>query len=160
MKTTAKALLPAAPVSTPTCAWRTGAYVCRMMPTSARYCLFHRHWLTLIDARVFGRSQQDEFREWWEQFQPYGRYGDNPGLWWADMHVLWACLTGLGEPPLLTDALSRELYLRRAQVRRYRQGVAWERDPWPRMTGAPLPPWHAEQWQAKATAWREGPRNE
>lgn len=136
----------------PTCAWRTGNRQCVLVPTGDVRCQWHRQWGRLIDLGIVGRSQYDEFAEWWEQFQPYGCYAENPGPWWADIHALWSCLVGLGELPVLTEELARELYLRRVEVRRYRQGIAWERDPWPRITGSPLPPWKPEEWQAKAAA--------
>lgn len=137
---------PAAPVA---CAWRHGAYHCKLRPTSGRYCVWHAYWLRLVDAGTLGRSQYDEFGEWWEQFQPYGIYGDNPGPWWAAIEVLWPALTGLGEPPVLIPAIGNELLLRRAEVRHYQQGLAWGRDPWPRVSGLPLPVWEREQWQKR-----------
>lgn len=103
--------------------------------------MWHAHWLRLVDAGSLGRPQAEVFAEWWEQFQPYGIYGDNPGPWWAAVEVLWPAMIGLGEPPVLTSALVNELLLRRAEVRHQRQGQPWERDPWPRVTGLPLPAW-------------------
>lgn len=114
-------------------------------------CQWHRHWLRLVDRGSLGQSQSDAFAEWWEQFQPYGCYADHPGAWWADMHVLWACLTGLGEMPVLTAVLSRELYLRRAEVRHFKLGLPWK-EPWPRVSGYPLPPWEPARWQATVNA--------
>lgn len=132
-----------------TCAWRQGAHQCRMIPTSGRHCVWHAYWMRLVDAGNLGRQQYDEFCEWWEQFQPYGIYGDNHGQFWADRSVLWPALTGLGEPPVMTTAIANELLLRRAEVRHYKQGLDWPRDPWPRVSGLPLPEWQAEVWQKK-----------
>lgn len=138
-----------------TCDWRTGPRVCAMRPTSGRHCVWHAYWRRLVDAGNLGRQQYDEFCEWWEQFQPYGIYGDNPGQWWADTSVLWPALTGLGELPVQTPAISNELLLRRAEVRHYKQGLAWTRDPWPRVSGLPLPTWTAEEWHAKVDLTRK-----
>lgn len=132
-----------------TCVFRYGAHACQMRPTSGRRCVWHAYWLRMVEAGNIGKGQYDEFCEWWEQFQPYGIYGDNPGQWWADTAVLWPAMTGLGEPPVLTLACSNELILRRAEVRHYRQGLDWVRDPWPRVKGKPLPVWTAEDWQLK-----------
>lgn len=139
-------LSPPAPV---TCAWRTGTHLCKLLPTSGRHCIWHSYWMRLVDAGNFERQQYEEFCEWWEQFQPYGTYGDNPGPWWAAIDVLWPALTGLGEAPVLTSGVQKELLLRRAEVRRYKHGLTWDRDPWPRMTGSPLPVWAAERWQKR-----------
>lgn len=135
-----------------TCGWRTGVNTCRMLRGTDKHCLWHRYWIRLVDAGVPGRPQRDEFVEWWEQFQPWGIYSDRPGQWWASIEALWPALMGVGEPPVLTQAIENELLLRRAQVRRYKQGQPWLSDPWPRRIGAPLPAWSAEQWQAKVVA--------
>jgi len=132
------------------CTWRTGAHACRMPTAADRRCGWHRYWIRLVDGGNVGRQQYDEFCDWWEQFQPYGTYADNPGPWWAAIEALWPAMTGLGDPPVLTAALENELVLRRAEVRRFRVGVAWGRDPWPRVSGLPLPVWEAAAWQAKA----------
>lgn len=124
-----------------TCTWRTGVNVCRMRRSSVKYCLFHQHWVRLVDHGVLGRQQDDELVEWLEQFQPYGPYGNQPGQWWASVDALWPALKGVADPPVLTDALSNELYLRRAQVSYARNGREWTGDPWPRLTGYPLPGW-------------------
>lgn len=146
MTRTAAAMSAAAKTS---CSWRTGTRLCALMPTRSGRCQWHGYWARVVDAGLVGRDQCAEFGEWWEQFQPWGVYAENPGPWWAEVNLLWACLVGLGEMPVLTNELTRELYLRRTEVRRYRQGMAWEHEPWPRVTGAPLPPWTSEQWQAK-----------
>ena len=134
----------------PICSWRTGAHVCRMRRSTARHCLFHAHWIRLVDYGVLGRQQYEEFCEWWEQYQPYGPYGDRPGQWWASIASLWPALTGLGDPPRLTTALEDELVVRRAEVSRFRRGLAWTGVPWPRYSGEPLPRWERDEWQAKA----------
>lgn len=137
-----------------TCGWRTGVNACRMLRGTDKHCLWHRYWIRLLDVSVPGRSQQDEFVEWWEQFQPYGIYGDRPGQWWASIDALWPALTGVGDPPILTQAVENELLLRRAQVRRYRQGQPWTGDPWPRRSGEPLPQW--DEWKNKIDQVRSG----
>lgn len=130
-----------------TCGWRTGVNTCRMLRGTDKHCLWHRYWIRLVDVCVPGRSQEDEFVEWWEQFQPYGIYGDRPGQWWGSIDALWPALTGAGDPPVLTQAMENELLLRRAQVRRYQLGVPWGSDPWPRISGEPLPVW--DEWMNK-----------
>lgn len=130
-----------------TCGWRTGVNTCRMLRGTDKHCLWHRYWIRMVDVGVLGRSQQDEFMEWWEQFQPYGIYGDRPGQWWASIDALWPALTGVGDPPVLTHALENELLVRRAQVRRYQLGQPWTSDPWPRRSGEPLPAW--DDWKNK-----------
>lgn len=135
--------------SSSTCSWRTGAHGCKMKRSSAKHCLFHLHWLRLVDHGVLGRQQYDEFVDWWEQYQPYGPYGDRPGQWWASVAALWPALTGVGDPPVLTQAIDRELYLRRAEVRKHLAGLPWPGDPWPRLHGEPLPAWSSQHWQLK-----------
>ncbi len=151
IRTTESVLTPPARV---TCVWRTGAHTCKLLPTSGRHCAWHAHWMRLVNAGNIERQQYDEFCEWREQFQPYGRYGDNHGLWWAAIEVLWPAMIGLDEAPVLTPALESELLLRRAEVRRYRAGLAWDRDPWPRVSGMPLPVWQAEEWRKKIDVQR------
>lgn len=142
--------LPIQPVSEPVrCVWRTGVQGCRMLPTSGRHCAWHGHWMRLVDVGNVGRQQYAEFCDWWELFQPYGIYGDHPGQWWADKHVLWQALMGEGQPPVLSESIANELLLRRAEVRRYRQGVAWGADPWARVDETPLPRWIEEEWKNK-----------
>jgi phospholipase/lecithinase/hemolysin len=80
----------------------------------------------LVDAGNLGRQQYDEFAEWWEQFQPYGRYGDNPGPWWAAIETLWPAMTGCGDAPVLTAEISLELQARRAEVRHFKSGIPWK----------------------------------
>jgi hypothetical protein len=134
-----------------TCAWRTGAYACRLPAGSGHRCAWHAYWLRLVDAGNLGRQQYDEFGEWWEQFQPWGQYAENHGPWWAAIEALWPALTGLADPPVLTRELRNELLLRRADVRRYLTGQPSGQAPWPRLHGQPLPAWSAECWQARAT---------
>jgi hypothetical protein len=134
-----------------TCAWHTGASRCALHVFAEQRCQWHRQWVRLVDAGNLGRQQYAEFAEWWEQFQPYGRYGDNPGQWWAALDVLWPAMTGCDVAPVLTLDISRELQARRAEVRRFKAGLDWQ-DPWPRLHGAPLPEWNREQWQAKVVA--------
>jgi hypothetical protein len=131
------------------CQWRTGVLMCRLIPTAGKYCLWHQHWVRLVDVGNLGRQQREEFGEWWDQFQPYGLYAENPGQWWADVDVLWQCLTGHTEAPCLTDVLARELYIRRAEVRRYLSGLPMGETPWDRVSGLPLPAWIRDEWQAK-----------
>jgi len=131
-----------------TCDWRTGAARCAMRVSSGLRCQWHAHWVRLVDAGNLGRQQKDEFAEWWEQFQPYGIYGDRPGQWWAALDVLWAAMTGCADAPVLTASLELELYTRRAEVGRYKQGLAWP-DHWQRLSGPPLPPWERSLWQPK-----------
>lgn len=149
MRTIRKAEPVLQPAPLLSCAFRYGAHLCKMRPTSGRHCVWHAYWLRLVDAGNIARQQYDEFCEWWEQFQPYGIYGDNPGQWWADRDVLWPAMTGLGEPPVMTSLIQRELILRRAEVRHYKQGLPSMKDPWPRIEGKPLPEWNAAQWQEK-----------
>jgi hypothetical protein len=137
----------AQPSMSSTCPWRTGVYQCKLLPTAGKYCQWHQYWLRLVDAGNLGRQQREEFMEWREQFQPYGIYAYNPGQWWADGEVVWAALTGVGEAPRMTEAIASELLLRRAEVRRYQQGQAWEHNPWARVDGSPLPEWSAEAWK-------------
>lgn len=135
-----------------TCAWRTGAARCQIrVRADGLRCQWHTHWVRLVDAGHLDQQQYEAFVEWWEQFQPYGHYGDNPGPWWAAIEVLWPVLTGCGEPPVLTSEISRELQLRRAEVRHYRDGLSWS-DPWPRVMSLLLPRWEAEEWQGKINA--------
>jgi len=151
MNTTATPTMP----SMATCAWRTGAYACRMPVGSAHRCAWHQHWMRLVDAGNIGRQQFEEFAEWWEQFQPYGNYGENHGPWWAAIDVLWPALTGMDDPPLLTREIRNELMLRRVDVRHYLLGQPGPKAPWPRIEGQPLPAWRADEWQAKARAASE-----
>lgn len=131
------------------CQWRTGVLMCRLIPTAGKYCLWHQHWVRLVDVGQLAKPQREAFGEWWEQFQPYGLYAENPGQWWADVDVLWQCLTGHTEAHRLTDVLARELYIRRAEVRRYLSGLPMGETPWERVSGLPLPPWHQRDWQAR-----------
>jgi hypothetical protein len=110
----------------------------------------------MVDAGNLGRQQYEEFAEWWEQFQPYGIYGDRPGPWWAALDVLWPAMTGCADAPVLTASLELELYTRRAEVGRYKQGLAWD-DPWQRLNGPPLPPWEPSLWQPKVLVLSRGP---
>ena len=132
-----------------TCRWKTGDRRCRLHPTAAGRCAWHHHWGRLVDSGVVGDGQEAEFCAWWEQFQPYGVYGDQHGPWWADLDVLWAALCGLGDVPALTDVLARELYSRRCDVRRYRAGLAVGETPWARVSGYPLPLWDEVEWKNK-----------
>lgn len=130
------------------CAWRTGDRPCLIRP-AGRYCQWHQTWLRLVDVGALGDGQEAQFVAWWAQFQPTGIYAGNPGPWWADVALLWASLIGLSEPPKLTDVLARELYIRRAEVRRYLSGLPMGETPWARVHGLPLPVWITEEWQAK-----------
>lgn len=141
-------------VCSPTCGWRTGVHPCRMLRGTKTYCLFHSHWARLVEVRQLDRPQAEEFAVWWEQFQPWGIYGDRPGPWWASVAALWPALRGVADPPRLTSMLENELCLRRAEVSRYQRGICWDRDPWPRVSGEPLPEWIAAEWQAKAAQRR------
>lgn len=149
IRTVRKAEPVLSPPALVSCAFRYGSHLCKMRPTSGRHCVWHAYWLRLADAGNLGRQQYDEFIEWWEQFQPYGIYGDNPGQWWADHDLLWQAMIGVGDPPVLTPVLSKELQLRRAEVRHYKQGLPWVKDPWPRVSSLPLPAWEADVWQKK-----------
>lgn len=137
-----------------TCAWRTGASRCGIHVYTQLRCQWHQHWFMIIDGGYPGLEQHDAFAEWWEQFQPYGQYGDNPGPWWASKEMLWRVLSGQEEQPVLTSAIENELILRRADVRRYRYGMNQSSDPWPRLTDIRLPPWDAIQWQQTMNAMR------
>lgn len=136
-------------LETKTCEWRTGDRRCAVPVYSQRHCAFHQHWLRLVDYGVLGRQQYEEFCEWWEQFQPYGMYGDRPGFWWADCDVLWAALTGTGALPVKTREIETELLLRRRDVQSYARSLPHGHDTEPRLTGCGLPPWHAPTWQVK-----------
>jgi len=114
--------------------------------------------MRLVDVGALGAGQEVAFRVWWEQFQPTGLYAENPGPWWADADLLWQCLTGLADAPRLTDVLARELYIRRAEVRRHLSGLPIGETPWDRVHGLPLPAWIQEEWQAVAEQKREGYR--
>lgn len=141
------------PVVRRTCGWNTEGRPCALLSTSAGFCLWHRHWLRLIEHGAPGRNDHEEFAEWWEQFQPYGNYALNPGQWWSAIDVLWPALRGIGMSPILTHETEHELFLRRSEVHRYEHGLpAMTRAPWARLSGGPLPPWHAEDWQAKVLA--------
>lgn len=142
-KQTLQAVVQAAP-----CAWRTGDRPCLIRP-AGKYCQWHQTWMRLVDVGSLGDGQEAEFQAWWEQFQPTGLYAENPGPWWADAEVLWLALTGHAEAPKLTDVLARELYIRRAEVRRYLSGLPMGETPWERVSGLPLPTWIMEEWQAK-----------
>lgn len=142
-KEIAEAMVQAAP-----CAWRTGDRHCLIRP-AGKYCQWHQTWMRLVDVGSLGDGQAAAFQAWWEQFQPTGLYAENPGPWWADLSMLWASLIGLEEPPKLTDVLARELYIRRAEVRRYLSGLPMGETPWPRVHGLPLPTWSMEEWKAK-----------
>ena len=132
-----------------TCAWRTGAYACTIPASSGHRCAWHGYWLRIVETGNIGRQQYEEFCEWWEQFQPYGQYAENHGPWWAAIEVLWTALTGMADPPMLTREIRSELLLRRAEVRHMKIGQPWTRDPWPRLSGTPLPVWEPAQWQRK-----------
>ena len=133
-----------------TCRWRTGDRRCRLQPTAVGRCAWHHHWARLVDSGAVGRGQEEEFREWWEQFQPWGVYGDRPGPWWADVEMLWSALCGFGDAPVLTVRHENELLLRRCEVFNYRQGrVAYSPHPWPRLNEAPLPQWNVDYWSKK-----------
>lgn len=133
----------------PTCSWTIESRTCGMLATASGFCLWHRHWLRLIDDGAPGRTDHEEFADWWEQFQPYGAYGLNPGQWWAAIDVLWAALRGMGMSAILTKEIERELFLRQSEVHRYERGLSALKAPWPRVTGLPLPPWSEESWHAK-----------
>lgn len=135
-----------------TCGWRTGVNSCRLLRGTDKHCPWHRYWIRLVDVGVLGRPQRDEFVEWWEQFQPYGMYGDRPGQWWASIDLLWPALTGVGDPPVLTVVFENELALRRAEVWRHRQGLPCLSSPRPRVHGEPLPVWSVEEWHVKVVA--------
>lgn len=152
MKAARKLSAPVGEEAAVSCAWHTGTRRCGILVSAGTRCQWHQHWMRLVDAGVVGRDQSAEFCEWWEQFQPWGVYAMNPGPWWADVALLWTCLIGLGVMPVLTAEISGELYLRRAQVRRYLHGLPWPGDPWPRHTELSLPPWQADAWQAKVDA--------
>lgn len=130
------------------CAWRTGDRPCLIRP-AGKYCQWHQTWLRLVDVGALGDGQEAQFVAWWEQFQPTGIYAENPGPWWADAGLLWQAITGQAEAPKLTDVLGRELYIRRAEVRRYLSGLPMGETPWPRVHGLPLPAWITEEWQAR-----------
>lgn len=138
-----EAVLPTA------CAWRTGARRCRIPLSGGHRCQWHQHWMRLVDVGALGDGQEAAFRVWWEQFQPTGIYAENPGPWWADVELVWQCLTGHVDPPKLTDVLARELYIRRAEVRRYLSGLPMGETPWDRVSGWPLPAWIEDKWKAK-----------
>lgn len=130
------------------CAWRTGTTHCRMRPSGA-YCSWHSYWLRLVEHGNLMRQQQEEFFEWWEQFQPYGIYADQPGPWWADKELLWAAIIGKQDPPAKTSEVERELILRRHEVRRYSQGLTIAIEPSERVAGLPLPSWQEDEWKKK-----------
>ena len=130
------------------CAWRTGDRSCLIRPTG-KYCQWHQTWLRLVDVGALGDGQEAAFVAWWEQFQPTGIYAENPGPWWAEAGLLWQSITGQAEAPKLTDVLGRELYIRRAEVRRYLSGLPMGETPWERVNGLPLPAWVTTQWQAQ-----------
>lgn len=136
----------------PLCHWRTGDRHCKLFPTAGRYCLWHQYWFRVVEQGDLPRSQREEFGAWWEQFQPWGTYAENPGQYWADVEVVWAGVSGERELPVMTSVIERELLLRRAEVRRYRASQEWGGDPWLRITGYPLPPWHINEWQGKIDA--------
>lgn len=135
-----------------TCTWTSESRTCAMLASSSGLCIWHRDWLRLIEEGAPGRTDHEEFADWWEQFQPYGRYGSNPGPWWAAIEIIWAALRGFGMSPMLTKEIDRELSLRQSEVHRYEHGLAALNAPWPRVTGLPLPPWHTELWHAKVDA--------
>lgn len=131
------------------CVWRTGDRRCLIPLSSGVRCQWHQHWMRMVDVGELGDGQEAAFRVWWAQFQPTGLYAENPGPWWADADLLWYCLTGQAEAPRLTDVLGRELYIRRAEVRRYLSGFQMGETPWERVNGLPLPAWVTTQWQAQ-----------
>ena len=143
-----EAVLPVA------CAWRTGDRRCQIPLSGGHRCQWHQHWMRLVDVGALGEGQEVAFQVWWEQFQPTGIYSENPGPWWADAALLWDCLTGLADPPKLTDVLARELYVRRAEVRRHLSGLPMGETPWDRVFGLPLPAWNKVEWQALVNAQR------
>lgn len=136
----------------PTCSWTSESRTCAMITTASGLCAWHRDWLRLIDDGAPGRTDHEEFADWWDQFQPYGAYGSHPGPWWAAIDVLWAALRGLSTAPMLTKEIDRELFLRRSEVHRYEHGLSTLKAPWVRVTGLPLPPWSAELWHTKVDA--------
>ena len=133
----------------PLCAWRTGNRRCLIPLSSGVRCQWHTHWMRLVYVGELHEGQETAFRAWWAQFQPTGLYAENPGPWWADADLLWYCLTGQSDAPKLTDVLARELYIRRAEVRRYLSGLPMGETPWDRVHGLPLPTWITEEWQEK-----------
>lgn len=135
------------------CAWRTGDRHCLIRPVG-KYCQWHQAWMRLVDVGALGDGQEAEFLAWWEQFQPTGIYAENPGPWWVDAGLLWQAIIGHAEAPRLTDVLARELYIRRAEVRRYLSGLPMGETPWERVAGLPLPEWIMQEWQAKVDAQR------
>lgn len=140
-----------APAEPGRCAWKTGDRHCRMWP-AGKHCQWHQAWLRQVDVGAIGEGQAAAFQVWWEQFQPTGLYADNPGQWWADALLLWQCVIGLDDPPKLTDVMARELYIRRAEVRRYLSGLPMGVTPWERVTGLPLPRWEELEWKYKIQA--------
>lgn len=136
------------------CQWRTGVLFCQLIPTAGKYCLWHQHWVRLVDVGQLAKQQREVFGEWWEQFQPYGLYAENPGQWWADVDLLWQCLCGNQAPVKLSDVQARELYMRRAEVRRHLSGLPMGETPWARVHGLPLPAWNKAEWQARVNAQR------
>lgn len=130
------------------CAWRTGDRLCLIRP-AGKYCQWHQHWMRLVDVGALGDGQEAQFVAWWEQFQPTGIYAENPGPWWVDAGMLWQAIIGQQEAPKLTDVLARELYIRRAEVRRYLSGLQMDDTPWARVYGLPLPSWITAEWHAK-----------
>lgn len=152
--TTREKLALGAVVQPEPCAWRTGDRRCLIRP-AGKHCQWHQHWLRRVDVGALGDGQAAAFVEWWAQFQPTGIYAENPGPWWADAGLLWQSLTGHVEAPKLTDVIARELYIRRAEVRRYLSGLPMGETPWDRVSGLPLPVWIAEEWQATVDAQRE-----
>lgn len=136
------------------CTWRTGDRRCLIRP-AGKYCQWHQTWMRMVDVGALGDGQAAAFEVWWAQFQPTGIYAENPGPWWADKLLLWSGLIGLEEPPKLTDVLARELYIRRAEVRRYLSGLPLGETPWDRVSGSPLPEWITEEWHAIVDAQRE-----
>lgn len=131
------------------CAWMTGDRRCLIRPSGGMRCQWHQHWMRMVDAGSIGEGQEAAFRVWWEQFQPTGIYAENPGPWWADVEVLWQSLIGQAEAPKLTSELARELYIRRAEVRRFLSGLPMGETPWDRVQGLPLPVWCDDEWKDK-----------
>lgn len=148
--TTREKLALGAVVQPEMCAWRTGDRRCLVSPAGGRRCAWHTQWVRMVDAGAIGDGQEAAFLQWWEQFQPTGIYADNPGPWWADAGLLWQSLTGHVDTPKLTAELARELYVRRAEVRRYLSGLPMGETPWSRVDGLPLPYWDDDIWKRKA----------
>ncbi len=136
------------------CSWTIESRACQMLATSNGWCGWHRYWHQLIERGAPGRTEFEEFTDWWEQFQPWGAYASSSGQWWASVDVIWQALRGFTLPPLITDEIERELRLRHSEVFWFRRGLERAMNPpWTRLTGPPLPAWEASDWQAKTRAF-------